>query len=281
MIVCIGEVVWDIFGDKKVLGGAPINVAYHLNSLGVEVKIVTRVGKDALGKETKDKLQELGLSLEGVQEGDLPTGRVHVTIGADNEPNFDIVAPAAWDAIVTDEAVNFLRGRPFQLVFGTLAQRDERSRRTIRRLWDMAETCMYDVNLRPPFTTKKLVLDSLKAADMVKMNSDEFGAISLWHSFSSEDKKAAAQKLLETYEIAELVVTEGENGSWLITKDDYFSHPGVAVNVADTVGAGDAFFATLIEGYVNNRSWRETLARADQRGAYVASQNGATPPMPE
>ena len=281
MIVSIGEVVWDIFGDRKVLGGAPINVAYHLQSLNMDVKIITKIGQDALGKETKSRLQELGLSLDGVQEGDLPTGEVNVTIGSDNEPHYDIVAPAAWDAIEVEEAEKVVGEQPFQLVFGTLAQRDERSRKAIRRLWDKAAIRLYDVNLRPPFTTKDIVIDSLNVADMVKVNGDELGIIASWHDFSTSNKKQAAQQLLIEYDAAVFVVTEGSLGAWLVTEDGYYEHPGVSVHVADTVGSGDAFFATLIEGYINNRAWPECLARANQRGAYVASQNGATPPMPE
>ncbi len=132
----------------------------------------------------------------------------------------------------------------------------------------------------PPFTTKDLVIDSLKAADMVKVNADELGIIAYWHS-CSVDKKDAARELLQKFDNTVFVVTEGAQGAWLVTEDAYFEHPGVAVEVADTVGSGDAFFATLIEGYINKRPWPECLARANKRGAYVASQNGATPDMPE
>jgi fructokinase len=281
MIVSIGEVVWDIFGDRKVLGGAPINVAYHLQSLDMEVRIITKIGKDPRGRETKKRLKEMGLSLDGVQEGDLPTGEVYVTIGSDNEPHFDIAAPAAWDAIDADEAAKVVGDEPFHLVFGTLAQRDERSRRTIRELWEKAAARFYDVNLRPPFTNGELVIDSLKAADMVKVNADELGIIASWHDLATDNKQQAAQQLLQKYDAAVFVVTEGSQGAWLVTADEYFEHPGVSVQVADTVGSGDAFFATLIEGYINSRPWTECLARANRRGAYVASQNGATPPMPE
>lgn len=281
MIVSIGEVVWDIFDDRKVLGGAPINVAYHLQSLDMDVKIITKIGQDKLGRETRKRLKEMGLSLDGVQEGDLPTGEVHVTIGSDNEPHFDIAAPAAWDVINAEEAARVIGDKEFQLVFGTLAQRDERSRRTIRELWKKAAVRLYDVNLRPPFTNGDLVIDSLKVADMVKVNGDELAILASWHDFATDNKQQAAQQLLKKYHAAVFVVTEGPQGAWLVTEDEYFEHPGVSVQVADTVGSGDAFFATLIHGYINNRPWAECLARANRRGAYVASRNGATPPMPE
>ncbi|MDH3393027.1 MAG: PfkB family carbohydrate kinase, partial [Desulfobulbaceae bacterium] len=152
-IVTVGEVVWDVFPDRRVLGGAPVNVAYHLHSLGIDVSVITRIGCDPLAEETLKHLGDLGLPLEGVQrDATLPTGRVNVTI-SDNEPSFDIVAPAAWDAIDYAPAGDLLGDQPFSLVFGTLAQRDLRSREAICRLRQQAVARFYDVNLRPPFTT--------------------------------------------------------------------------------------------------------------------------------
>ncbi|MDH5299005.1 MAG: PfkB family carbohydrate kinase, partial [Desulfobulbaceae bacterium] len=200
MIVSIGEVVWDIFPQRCVLGGAPVNVAYHLRSLGMEVAVVTRVGSDPLAGETLLQLGALGLPLAGVQrDPGLPTGRVNISIGDDNEPSFDIVAPAAWDAIAIEPAQALLGHAPFSLVFGSLAQRDERSRRTIRSLWPQAAARFYDVNLRPPFTTPELVLESLAVADLVKMNGDELALVGGWAGVGGDDKKMVAQRLLKKY----------------------------------------------------------------------------------
>ena len=282
MIISIGEVVWDIFSDRQVLGGAPINVAYHLQNLQMDVNIITRIGDDDLGSTTLAQLENLGLSDKGVQKDPaLPTGRVNVTVDADNEPHFDIVAPAAWDAISLEEAEHMVHGKRFHLVFGTLAQRDERSRHAIRSLWNRATLCFYDVNLRPPFTTEDLVFDSLAAADLVKMNGDELMTICRWAGIGTQDKTQSARALLDRYGVSILAVTEGKDGAWLVAGDDFFENTAKPVTIADTVGAGDAFFAALIEGYINGRTWDECLLRANKRGAYVASQNGATPPMPE
>ena len=282
MIISIGEVVWDIFPDRQVLGGAPVNVAYHLRTLGVDVKVITRIGADELGKATTAKLAGIGLPLEGIQkDGLLPTGRVNVTVDEHNEPHFDIVAPAAWDNINTEDALGLAKDEPFHIVFGTLAQRNEKSRNAIRALWNKALMRFYDVNLRPPFTTPELVLESLKAADLVKMNGKELVQIAGWANLETKDKKSCAGELLKAFNISVIAVTEGASGAWLVTPDDYFEHPGTPVKIADTVGAGDAFFAALIQGYINNRPWRDCLALANQRGAYVASMPGATPPMPD
>lgn len=282
MIVSAGEVVWDIFAGRQVLGGAPINVAYHLNRLGLATEIVTRIGRDKLGAATVVRLKELGLPLGGLQyDADLPTGRVNVTVDAHNEPHFDIVAPAAWDNIDSKEAARLVGGKPFGLVFGTLAQRDPRSREAIMALARQAETRFYDVNLRPPFTTRELVLDSLALADLAKMNGHELATVAGWLEIGGPDKKSIAQALCKRYDLQVLAVTEGANGAWLLADGDFFSDPGSSVAVVDTVGAGDAFFSALIAGFVRRTPWPETLARANRRGGYVAGQRGATPAMPD
>ncbi len=282
LIVSVGEVVWDVFAARQVLGGAPVNVAYHLRAMGLaEVAVVTRIGSDPLAEETLRCLAEMGLPLAGVQrDAELPTGRVKITIGADHEPCFDIVAPAAWDAIARRPAEALIDARPFALVFGTLAQRDPRSRATIGFLRQKASARFYDVNLRPPFTVAPLVLDSLRDTDLVKTNGVELLQIGRWAGIGGGDKKMIAQQLVAQYNIATLAVTEGAAGAWLLTAEGCCEHAGFPVTVADSVGAGDAFFAALIEGFLHDRPWAECLARANQRGSYVAGQHGATPPMP-
>ncbi len=280
MIVSVGEVVWDIFPDKEVLGGAPINVAYHLSTLGLDVEIITRVGADSLGQTTKARLRDLGLSLSGVQvDKELPTGRVNITFDENNVHHFEIAVPAAWDNLDQQPALDLMQDGDVVLVYGTLAQRDPRSREVIKTLWQEAKTCFYDVNLRPPFTGRDLVEPSIAAADVVKMNDEELLVIADWLGIKTDDKKNVAEQLRARYDLAALVVTEGSKGAWVMA-DQFFSDAGEPVTVADTVGAGDAFFAVLIEGYLAGRSWPENLKRANRRGAYVASQHGATPAMP-
>jgi fructokinase len=281
MIIAIGEVVWDIFPERRVLGGAPVNVAYHLRCLGREVGVVTRVGADELGDRTIAAMAALRVPVDGVQRGRLPTGTVRVKIGDDNEPHFDIVTPAAWDNIDPDEAEKYIAGRSFKLVFGSLAQRDERARRAIRGLWRKAEYRYYDVNLRPPHTSRQIVEESLFAAELVKVNGAELLEIGRWQNLSSNARKIIARELMDRYNIEVLVVTEGADGAWLLSGDDFYRAEGCPVKVADTVGAGDAFLATLLAAYEQGLGWQECLARATERGAYVASQYGATPPMPD
>ncbi len=279
MIVSIGEIVWDIFGDKKILGGAPLNVAYHLSSLNIDVHLISKVGPDDLAAITLQRIEELSLSTSGIQQDpDLPTGQVVVTMDSANEPSYDIVAPAAWDAISNTYEQN-IPSKPFHLVFGTLAQRAETSRSTIRSLWQKADISFYDVNLRPPFTPTEIVMESLPAADVVKLNDDELRTVADWHGLPSGTIKELAQELFSTLSIQVLAVTLGNDGALLVCKDGIFEHPGFTVQVADTVGAGDAFFASLIEGITQKRPWQECLEQANRRGSLVASKSGATPPL--
>ena len=223
-VVSIGEVVWDIFVDRQVLGGAPLNVAYHLTTLGIATTMVSRVGADALGRETLEKIAALGLATGSIQQdSSQATGRVVVTVDSHNEPSFDIVAPAAWDFIDTDAAVQALGKDPFLMVFGTLAQRATASRAAVRALWERATVRCYDVNLRPPFTTRELVLDSLAAADVVKMNEKEIATIAGWTDTGAADSAHTARNLLDRYNLQVVLVTEGATGAWLVCSEGHFS----------------------------------------------------------
>jgi len=282
MVVTVGEVVWDCFPDRKVLGGAPLNVAYHLSSLGHDVLAVSRIGDDQLGRATLAKFRELNVSTAGVQiDAELQTGQVTVSFDQDNEPKFDIVAPAAWDAIEPIKALSEIADRPFSLVFGTLAQRDRRSRDAIVQLQDKASYRFYDVNLRPPYTIRELVLNSLVKADTVKVNEKELCILGNWCGLAAEmDRKKIAGNLIKQFGLEALVVTEGAGGAWIIVEGNYYQADAEPITIADTVGAGDAFFAALIHGKIQNRPWAQCLKEANRRGGYVASQAGATPKIP-
>ena len=279
MILSIGEIVWDIFQDKKILGGAPLNVAYHLSTFGLHVGLISRIGMDDLAEVTLSAIADIGLPVDMVQKDQaLPTGQVIVSVGKNNEPSFDIVAPAAWDAIDLEEVADKLPNN-FHLVFGTLAQRSEKSRQAIRALWKKADLTFYDVNLRPPFTTSELVLDSLAVADVVKLNDNELRKVADWSEIPDGSLAERAKQFFSHWGLLALAVTLGEAGAMLISAEGLVEHPGFQVKVADTVGAGDAFFATLIEGIIKKRPWQECLERANKRGSFVASSPGATPSM--
>lgn len=281
MIITIGEIVWDSFARRRILGGAPLNAAYHLTLAGLETRCISRIGDDAPGEATLEWLHRNGLSPAGIQrDPELPTGEVRITIGADHEPSFEIVAPAAWDAIEPQAALR-AAGPDFILVHGTLGQRDARSRAAIRALRERSRLVCYDVNLRPPFTPPELVFESLPAADIVKVNDTELRQIAGWLDMPVADQQKAARQVRKRYDLLALAVSHGARGASLATRNAFLEHSGFPVTVADTVGAGDAFFAALLAGYLVGSPWPETLAAANRQGAYVASQPGATPPQSE
>lgn len=281
LIVSVGEIVWDQFPEGSVLGGAPLNVAYHLQARGLPVLVASRIGDDDLGRQTLERVREIGLAVDAIQiDGHRPTGRVVVTVDSNNEPHFDIEKPAAWDHIEAAGVESVVGDRPFHLVCGTLAQRQPESRQAIRRLWQQAATIFYDVNLRPPYTPMDHVEESLQAAQVVKVNSDELAALNtaLVGEKGSEEEVAAA--LLAAFDLKLLAVSRGSEGALLINPDGCCSHPGFQVTVADTVGSGDAFFSGVIAGYLAGAELKSCLEEANRLGAYVASQAGATPDYP-
>jgi fructokinase len=276
MILSVGEIVWDIFGDKQTLGGAPLNVAYHLTQLDQQVTLISRVGPDDLASTTLKHIADIGLSVENIQQDNsLSTGQVIVTIGENHEPSFDIIEPAAWDNIALPSP---LEGG-YYMVFGTLAQRSQKTRETIRSLWHKADILFYDVNLRPPFTPPEVVLSSLVAADVVKLNDNELQQVTDWLQLSSGELKERAQSLFSHYNLLALVVTMGKSGAFAVTQNCLVEHQGFPVKVVDTVGAGDAFFASFIDSMLKQKDWHTCLELANKRGAYVAGCQGATPSM--
>jgi len=280
-IICIGETVWDIFPDREVLGGAPLNAACQLRNLGLDVNLVSRVGADRLGESARQRIAALGVPAAGIQVDDnLPTGQVDVRLDERNEPHFDIREPAAWDNIIYAEAEP-LAASPFHLLFGTLGQRGAVSRATIDSLRRRAELCFYDVNLRPPFTIRKLVEESMAASYMVKMNEDEFLKITAWYGFDGRKREEAGRQLSRRFKIGALVVTLGAGGGWLLSGSEFVEHPGFAVKVVDTVGAGDAFFAAFINGFMMGQPWAECLSAANRLGSEVAARPGATALSPD
>lgn len=281
LIVSVGEIVWDQFPERSVLGGAPLNVAYHLQARSLPVLVASRIGSDELGDQTLDRVREIGLDVAAIQiDGSRPTGRVVVTIDHNNEPHFDIERPAAWDFIAAGPVEDQLAGRPFHLVCGTLAQREEVSRQSIRRLWQQATTVFYDVNLRPPFTPMEHVKESLKAAQVVKVNSEELAALNQDLVGKTGDEEEVAAALLAAFDLQLLAVTRGADGALLVSPEESCSHPGFKVDVADTVGSGDAFFSGIIAGFLAGDSLENLVAEANRIGSYVATKTGATPDYP-
>jgi len=278
LIVSFGEVLWDALPRGLFLGGATFNVACHLHQMGRPVRFISRVGDDELGREIRRRMKRLGMADALVQtDPRLATGFVVVTLDEEGSPSFEILHPSAWDAIeATQDAREAVRGGA-AFVFGTLGQRDPRSRATFRTLAADATFRVYDVNLRPPFDDRAIVEESLHLAHVVKMNQDELARITRWLGIVSGTQEGM-RELGVRFELQTMCVTRGAHGAILLHQGELVEHGGFAVRVADAVGSGDAFLAVLLDSLLTaDVSAAEMLRRANAAGAHVATQDGATP----
>jgi fructokinase len=280
-IVGLGEMLWDVFPNRKELGGAPANFAYMTSLLGDEGVVASRVGRDRLGNAAARRLAKLGLSQEWLQlDRNSPTGTVKVEVFEDGQPKFQIAENVAWDNFEWTSQWQELAGRASAVCFGSLAQRSERSRKTIGLfLQNLPPNAVkvFDVNLRQSFFSADILRESAKSADIMKVNEDELVRVSALLGYKSNTKEAAASWLLQTCGLKLVCVTEGPSGSSLVAADGVHRHPGFPTQVADTVGAGDAFTAALIHHYLRGATLDEMNEAANRMGSWVASQVGATP----
>ena len=281
IVIGLGELLWDLFPAGKKLGGAPANFAYITSLLGDRGIPASRLGQDALGAEAIRRLGELGLSTEFIQsDTDHPTGTVKVEVDPAGQPRFEIANPVAWDFLEWTPQWQELAQQTDAVCFSTLAQRSEPSRATMRSFLlgvrpGAVRVC--DINLRQNFFTAQVVAESMKLATVVKLNHEELPRVMRLFELEHRDERDSAQRLLKSYDLKLICVTRGDGGSLLLSPGESSEHPGFKVKVADTVGAGDAFTAALVHGYLRGASLAEINDTANRVGAWVASQSGGTP----
>jgi fructokinase len=281
-IVAIGEVLWDIIGTEKHLGGAPFNFAVHCHHLGARSAIVSRVGRDELGDEILVRAQELGVDAGLIQrDAEHPTGQVCVTLHANGQPEFDVCTEVAYDYLAAEpEALARVRAADI-VCFGTLAQRHPVARKSIVALLKAAERALLvcDLNLRPPHYSAGVVRTSLSRCHLLKLNDDELRILQGMLGQDGLDEDKFLLHLLEAYDLELLCVTLGAGGCILRTRQERVVSSGYACQVVDTVGSGDGFTAALVVKYTEGRPLAEVADFANLVGAYVATQHGATPPI--
>lgn len=273
---CIfGEVLFDHFPDgRRVLGGAPFNVAWHLQAFGAAPVFISRVGNDDDGNTVRRAMSEWGMDEAGLQvDPSLPTGRVRVHIER-GEPEYDIVHPTAWDQI--DEPDHVPR---FSLFYhGSLALRSETSRENCeslrKRAAEIQAQVLVDVNLRPPWFDEAEVLRLLRGAQWVKLNGDELDRLAPGHA----DREQRAKGLIERHGLLGLLLTDGSRGATLLTADGIrrTTKPRAGIEMADTVGAGDAMTSVMILGLLNGWDLQSSLDRAQDFASAIVGRHGAT-----
>jgi fructokinase len=281
IVVGLGELLWDVFETRKELGGAPANFAYMTSLLGDEGIVASRVGRDRLGNAAARRLARLGLSQASLQiDTQHLTGTVNVDIGADGQPQFQIAEGVAWDHFEWTSNWQGLAARASAVCFGSLAQRSAASRETIRLFLEALQPTalkVFDVNLRQKFFSADILRTSAEIADILKVNHEELPRVAEVLGRKPNAKEEPAKWLLRTFDLKLVCVTEGMSGSFLVAADGVHKHPGFPTEVADTVGAGDAFTAALVHHYLRGATLEVMNEAANRMGSWVASQVGATP----
>lgn len=279
-IIGIGEILWDIYGETKYLGGAPANFAIHCHNLGDDGFIVSRVGADSHGDEIKIALKQKKLNNQFIQTDKIkPTGSVSVTLDEAGKPSFDCTKDVAFDYLEFDPRLINLAGNADAVLFGTLAQRNKTSRQTIHQFLSMENNLLkiYDINLRGwNKDIEKIVARSLKLANVVKLNDNELNILRS-NTQPQLDDRSFLKFLIQNYQLKLAALTLGENGSVIATPSDIVQMDGLKINAVDTTGCGDAFAAGLVYQYLRGKSLEDILIFSNRLGAYVAQLAGATP----
>ncbi len=280
-VVGLGEVLWDLLHERTCLGGAPANFAYITTLMGDQGIVASCVGEDSRGLHALQRMEELGLDIEHVQtDREHPTGVVNVAVDGNGIAQYEIAHPVAWDFLSWTLDWQHLAESADAVCFGSLAQRSEQSRTTIRRFVQTASdhaVKIFDVNLRQSYFSQDTLSESMKLADIVKLNDEELPKIMSLTNLPHKDELSSAQRLVDAYDLELICITRGGRGSLLVRSGEFHQHSGFRVRVADTVGSGDAFTAGLVHEYLQGASLELMNEVANLVGAWVASEVGAMP----
>ena len=285
MVLGMGEALWDVLPEGKKTGVAPANFAYHVSQFGLPSRVVSAVGEDKLGAEILNNFREKKLNCM-IEQVPYPTGTVQVELDAEGVPCYDIKEGVAWDNIPYTNALEGLAHCARAVCFGSLAQRSIVSRETINRFLDAMpvtdETLkIFDVNLRQGFYTKEILCNSFQKCNILKINDEELVTVSRMFGYPGIDLQDKCWILLAKYNLKMLILTCGVNGSYVFTPGNVSFVETPKVEVADTVGAGDSFTATFVAALLKGMSITEAHRLAVDVSAFVCTQNGAMPVIPD
>lgn len=276
-VACFGEILWDVLPTKSLPGGAPMNVAYHLQKLGNNSSIITRVGDDNRGAELLRLFSASGLAADHVQtDTEHATGVVLVSEGEHHEMSYEIVQPVAWDFISFTDEMNDIVDAADCFVFGSLSSRNETTRNTLYRLLESARQKVFDINLRPPHFTKDNLEYLLHHTDILKMNEAELRLISDWYN-AVDTLEDRMKLILQRFNIPLIIVTLGADGAIVNYHGEIYRHGGYKVEVADTIGSGDSFLAGFLHKLSGGSNMQEALEFGCAVGAFVAGKPGGCP----
>ena len=283
MIAGIGELLWDVLGNVEKLGGAPVNFAFHINSLGAEGIPISTVGDDDRGQRALDELANHGIFTDAISlSSSHPTGHVNASVDADGVAHYSFPDEVAWDHLWFNDVALSIRHNIKAVCFGTLGQRASVSRVAIHHFLDqLSDTVLkvYDLNLRQHYYDRKIIETSFEQCNVIKLSDEELQIIQKMLGLPDEER-AAVSSLIATYDLQLGVITRGENGSLLVTPSEISEHPGFPSQVVDTIGAGDAFTAATTLGFILGRDLNTINEHANRLAAYVCTKKGAMPQVP-
>ena len=283
-IIGLGEVLYDVLPEGAKLGGAPANFAYHASQFGFDAMAVSAVGNDALGDLALKTFDENGLKYI-IPRVPYPTGTVNISLDAGGVPSYTFTPDVAWDHIPFTPEMEAVAKEARAVCFGSLAQRSEASRKTIHQFLSATPAdCLkiFDINLRGNFYNKEIIRENMQQANILKINDEELVTIGRLFDYPGLDMEEKCRLLLRRYHFKMVVLTCGTNGSYVFVPDGETSFmPTPKVEVADTVGAGDSFTAAFTASLLAGKTIKEAHERAVKVSAFVCTQKGAMPKLPE
>ena len=277
-IVCFGEVLFDVFPTHRKIGGAPLNVALRLASLGVNSNIISRIGKDTLGRDLIDYVRTNGVNTATIQVDEIyNTGEVIVKLNEKGSASYTINYPVAWDKIICIAEDEIMVKKADALVFGSLTCRDSISQNSLLEIINYAKYAVFDVNLRAPFYAKEILLNLMMQSDFIKFNDDELYEISASMNSPYHSLEQNILFIAEQTNTKHICVTKGSHGAVLYYNEKMYYNSGYKIDVIDTVGSGDSFLAGLLSELLINSNPQEAINFACALGAIVAKNEGANP----
>lgn len=281
-IICFGEVLWDVFPTYKKIGGAPLNVAVRLQSLGNKVSLVSKIGEDEDGDNIVQFLTDKNVGVEHIQkDANYQTGSVSVLLDDTGSASYTIDFPRAWDYIdVTDKTKKDIQASD-ALIYGSLATRNAHTKESLMQLLSLARFKVFDVNLRAPHYTKTLLKELMQEADFIKFNDEEILEIAEYLGSEFDDIENNMKFIASVTNTPTICVTRGGDGALLFQNDQFYDHQGYRVQVVNTVGAGDSFLASLVHGLLHGDDPNKAIDFACVVGALVTQSEGANPELSE
>lgn len=281
-IVGIGEVLWDCFDDHRTLGGAPFNFSFHVHQFGFPSLAISAIGDDQLGREIEQVSHVKGLDYL-FPRLPYPTGQVHVQMDDKGVPSYTICEDRAWDHIPFLPSMPSIAQHTLAVCFGSLAQRNQDSRASIYAFLDAMPADalrIFDINLRLDYYYREIIDSSLQRANVLKLNEEELVVLQRMYDLAEMSQEEACRHLLQRYDLRYLILTCGEDGSYVFTQEEVSFLPTPKVQLQDTVGAGDSFTAAFIASILRGKALEEAHRVAVDVSAYVCTQSGATPTLP-